>query len=270
MVKPANASSPPMASLKVIVAPVPEFKVKVRSLLLASSASILSLIVIPPVAVILTLVARLISPVVVNEPEPKLKVAPLKVISAPPLSSAKLLLLLATDPTKLIAPSLLVLLVSMVIAPVLMVVPVTVTELPLLLLVVMLPFRVTLVEPVIAVVLILPLLPIAPTLTVLAEPPDEVIVRSNEPVAVIAPIVMAPPAEVILKFLPITKSPKLMASSLLTIVPSMVTVPLVLSVTPPLKVISSDTESPKSRVPVFWKVTALAKVASFLNLILYP
>ena len=199
MVKPANASSPPMASLKVIVAPVPEFKVKVRSLLLALSASILSLIVIPPVAVILTLVARLISPVVVNEPEPKLKVAPLKVISAPPLSSAKLLLLLATDPTKLIAPSLLVLLVSMVIAPVLMVVPVTVTELPLLLLVVMLPFRVTLVEPVTAIVFILPPLKVL-KVTVLVEPPDEVMVTSREPLAVIAPMLMAPPAEVTLKF----------------------------------------------------------------------
>ena len=73
---------------------MPEFKVKVRSLLLASSASILSLIVIPPVAVILTLAAKLISPVVVNEPEPKLKAAPLKLISAVPLSKAKLLLLL--------------------------------------------------------------------------------------------------------------------------------------------------------------------------------
>ena len=53
-----------------------------------------------------------------------------------------------------------------------------------------------------------------------------------------------------------------MASSLLTIAPSIVTVPLVLSVTPPLKVKVSDVALPKSSVPVFWKVTALAKVAS--------
>ena len=266
---PANASSPPMASLKVIVEPVPEFKVKVRSLLLASSASILSLIVIPPVAVMLTLVAKLISPVVVNEPEPKLKVAPLKVISALPLSRAKLLLLPETDPAKLIAPSLFVLFVSIVIAPVLIVLPVMVTELPLLSSAVILPFKVTLVEPVIAVVLMLPLPPIAPTTTVLDDPPDEVILRSNEPdIPIIAPIVIAPPAELTLKFLPIVISPKVIASSLLAIVPSIVTVPLVFSVTPPLKVISSDTESPKSRVPVFWNVTALANVASCLNLIL--
>ena len=55
--------------------------------------------------------------------------------------------------------------------------------------------------------------------------------------------------------------PKLMASLLLTMAPSMVTVPPVLSVTPPLKVKVSDVAFPKSRVPVFWKVTALAKVA---------
>jgi hypothetical protein len=42
----------------------------------------------------------------------------------------------------------------------------------------------------------------------------------------------------------------------------MVTVPVVLSVTPPLKVKVSDVALPKSRVPVFWNVTALAKVAS--------
>ena len=105
MVRPANASVLPMASLKVIVAPVPEFKVKVRSLLDALSASILLLMVIPPVAVILTLAAKLISPVVVNEPEPKFKAVPLRVISAPPLFKTKLLLLPATEPTKLIAPS---------------------------------------------------------------------------------------------------------------------------------------------------------------------
>ena len=52
-----------------------------------------------------------------------------------------------------------------------------------------------------------------------------------------------------------------MASSLLTMAPSMVTVPVVLSVNPPLKVKVSDVALPKSRVPVFWKVTALAKVA---------
>ena len=54
--------------------------------------------------------------------------------------------------------------------------------------------------------------------------------------------------------------PKLMASLLLTIAPSMVTVPPVFSVTPPLKVKVSDVLSPNSRVPVFWKVTALAIV----------
>ena len=57
----------------------------------------------------LTLAAKLISPVVVNEPEPRLKAAPLKLISAVPLSKAKLLLLLE-NAAILIAPSLLVLL----------------------------------------------------------------------------------------------------------------------------------------------------------------
>ena len=200
MVKPANASVLPMASLKVIVAPVPELKVKVRSLLLALSASILLLMVIPPVAVILTLAARLISPVVVNEPLPKLKAAPLRVISAAPLSKAKLLLLLE-NAAILIAPSLSVLLVSIVMLAPFVVVPTNVTELPELLSVVMLPFRVVNVPEVIAMVLMLPLPPMAPTATVLAEPPDEVMVISCDPeAAVIVPILMAPPAEVTLKF----------------------------------------------------------------------
>ena len=199
IVKPASGWSLPIAPLNVIVAPVPELKAKVRSLLLASSASISLLIVIPPVAVMLTLAAKLILPVVVNEPEPKLKVVPLKVMSALPLSKTKLLLLLATEPTKLIAPSLLLLLVSMVMAPVLIVVPVTVTELPLALLVVMLPFKVTLVEPVTAMVFILPPLRVL-KVTVLVEPPDEVIETSRALPDVMAPMVMAPPAEVTLKF----------------------------------------------------------------------
>ena len=114
-------------------------------------------------------------------------------------SRAKLLLLLATEPTKLIAPSLLVLLVSIVMAPVLMVVPVTVTELPLPLLVVILPFKVTLVEPVTAMVFILPPFKVL-RVTVLVEPPVELIVTSRALLDVIAPIVMAPPAEVTLKF----------------------------------------------------------------------
>ena len=128
-----------------------------------------------------------------------LAIAPFALIFALPLSKAKLLFPPAIAPSKVIAPSLSVLLVSMVMAPVLIVVPVIVTELPELLLVVMLPFRVTLVEPVIATVLMLPL--IAPTATVLAEPRDEVMLISRVPEAgLIVPILMAPPAEVILKF----------------------------------------------------------------------
>ena len=199
MVRPANASVLPMASLKVIVEPVPELKVKVRSLLLALSASILSLMVIPPVAVILTLAARLISPVVVNEPLPKLKAAPLRVISAAPLSKAKLLLLLE-NAAILIAPSLLLSVSIVMLAP-FVVVPTNVTELSEFSSVVMLPFRVVNVPEVIAMVLMLPLPPMAPTATVLAEPPDEVMVISCDPeAAVIVPILMAPPAEVTLKF----------------------------------------------------------------------
>ena len=45
--------------------------------------------------------------------------------------------------------------------------------------------------------------------------------------------------------------PKLIASLLLTMAPSIVTVPPVLSVTPPLKVKVSDVALPKSSVPVF-------------------
>ena len=143
---------------------------------------------IPPVAVILTLAAKLISPVVVNEPEPKLKAAPLKLISAPPLSKTKLLLLLE-NAAILIAPSLLVLLVSMLMLAPVVVVPTNVTELPELLSVVMLPFRVVNVPEVMATVLMLPLPPMAPTATVLAVPPDEVIVTSRDPeAAVIVPI----------------------------------------------------------------------------------
>ena len=80
----------------------------------------------------------------------------------------------------------------------LIVVPVIVTELPELLSVVMLPFKVTLVEPVMATVLMLPLKVLK--VTVFVEPPDEVIVTSRELAALIAPILMAPPAEVTLKF----------------------------------------------------------------------
>ena len=80
----------------------------------------------------LTLAAKLILPVVVNEPEPKLKAAPLRVMSAPPLSKAKLLLLLE-NAAILIAPSLLVLLVSIVMLAPFVVAPTNVTELPELL-----------------------------------------------------------------------------------------------------------------------------------------
>ena len=137
----------------------------------------------------------------VNVNVPTLAIAPLALILAPPLSKLKLLLPPAIAPSNVIAPSLLVLLVSMVISPVLIVVPVTVTELPELLSVVMLPFKVTLVEPVMATVLMLPLPPMAPTATVLAEPPVEVMVTSRDPeAAVMVPILIAPPAELTLKF----------------------------------------------------------------------
>ena len=143
------------------------------------------------------------------------------------------------------------------------VVPTNVTELPELLSVVMLPFRVVNVPEVIATVLMLPLPPMAPTATVLAEPPDEVMVTSREPeAAVMVPILIAPPAEVTLnKFVPTLILPKLIASLLLTMGQAIVTVPPVFSVTPPLKVKVSDVVLPKLRLPVFWKVTALAKVA---------
>ena len=42
--------------------------------------------------------------------------------------------------------------------------------------------------------------------------------------------------------------------------PARVTVPLVLSVKPPLKVKASPDALPKLRVPVFWKVAALVNV----------
>ena len=55
-------------------------------------------------------------------------------------------------------------------------------------------------------------------------------------------------------------APKTIASLLLVMAPSIVTVPLVFSVTPPLKVKVSLVMVPSVKFPVFWKVTALVKV----------
>ena len=71
--------------------------------------------------------------------------------------------------------------------------------------------------------------------------------------------------------LPSVTAPKLMASSELLIVEESVTVPSVLSVTPPLKVKVSAAALPKLRVPVLRKVTALVKVFELpVNDKLYP
>ena len=61
-----------------MVAPVPELKAKVRSLLLALSALIASLKMMPPVAVTATLAPSTASPVTFKAPLPKL-MSPLKV-----------------------------------------------------------------------------------------------------------------------------------------------------------------------------------------------
>ena len=55
-------------------------------------------------------------------------------------------------------------------------------------------------------------------------------------------------------------APKVMSSLELSIEPARVTVPLVFSVKPPLKVKASFDALPKVKVPVFWNVTALVKV----------
>ena len=55
-------------------------------------------------------------------------------------------------------------------------------------------------------------------------------------------------------------APKVITSFELSILPARVTVPLVLSVRPPLKVNESPDALPKVRVPVFWKVAALVNV----------
>ena len=65
---------------------------------------------------------------------------------------------------------------------------------------------------------------------------------------------------------PKVTAPKLIASLELLIVEAKVTVPLVLSVTPPLKLKVSPEALPKLRVPVFWKVTALVKVPPALRI----
>ena len=81
--------------------------------------------------------------------------------------------------------------------------------------------------------------------------------------AVIAPIVISPVPLValvsIVKVPPEVTLPKLIASLELAMVPRSVTVPLVVSVTQPMKVKVSD-PFPKLRVQVFRKVTALVKV----------
>ena len=55
-------------------------------------------------------------------------------------------------------------------------------------------------------------------------------------------------------------APKVMTSLELSIEPARVTVPLVFSVKPPLKVKASFDALPKVKVPVFWNVTALVMV----------
>ena len=78
MVSPANACELPTVPTTLMVEPVPELKAKVRSLLVALSALIASLKVIPPVAVTVTFAPSATSPVTLNAPLPKL-ISPLKV-----------------------------------------------------------------------------------------------------------------------------------------------------------------------------------------------
>ena len=77
---------------------------------------------------------------------------------------------------------------------------------------------------------------------------------------VTAPIVMSPVVLVALVSSVVAAAnvtaPKLMTSFELSIEPARVTVPLVFSVSPPLKVKASLDALPKVKVPVFWKVTA--------------
>ena len=65
---------------------------------------------------------------------------------------------------------------------------------------------------------------------------------------------------------PKVTAPKLMASFELLIADAKVTVPVVLSVKPPLKVKVSPAALPKFNVPVLSKVTALVKVPPPLNI----
>ena len=81
---------------------------------------------------------------------------------------------------------------------------------------------------------------------------------------VTAPIIMSPVVSVALVSMVVAVAsviaPKVMSSFELSMEPAKVTVPEVFSVRPPLKVKVSPDALPKSRVPVFWKVAALAKV----------
>ena len=116
--------------------------------------------------------------------------------------------------------------------------------------VVIFPPNEILVEPVKAIVLILPLAPIVPlTVTVFVDPPDEVMVISSLELPVIFPVVIAPPADVIVVSAPKVIAPKVIASLLLTIEPDKVTVPVVDSLIPPLKVSVSPEASPITKVP---------------------
>ena len=94
-------------------------------------------------------------------------------------------------------------------------------------------------------------------------------VRLLEP-PVIAAMVMSATFEVALVSMvvlaPKVTAPKLMVSFALLIVDASVTVPVVLSVTPPLKVKVSPEALPKFNVPVLSKTTALLKVPPPLNI----
>ena len=141
------------------------------------------------------------------------------------------------------------------------VVPVTATVFPAASLVLILPPNETLVAPVIAIVLMLPPAPIVPlVVTVLVPPPEEVIVMSSPKLPAIAPGVIAPPAEVSVVLAPKAIAPKVIASLLLTIEPNSVTVPVVPSLIPPLKVSVSFGESPSCNVPSLLGVKVVAIV----------
>jgi len=80
---------------------------------------------------------------------------------------------------------------------------------------------------------------------------------------VTAPIIMSPLVSVALVSSVVAAAsviaPKVMSSFELSMVLARVTVPVVFSVSPPLKVKVSLVLLPKVKVPVFWKVTALVK-----------